>query len=369
MVNANKAISIKNNIKSNKTIAENITALTKQADKLLKKEFGSVMDKNVLPPCGNKHEYLSLARYYWPDPSKPDGKPYIKKDGEKNPDNDLISDDKNFDDLVAAVHTLSWAYYFTDNEKYAAKATQLIRFWFLDTATMMLPNLNHAQVRTGIDTGVSTGIIDTHNLPNMLDAIGLLRSYNQWSKADEAGITNWFNDYLKWLLESSNGKKEREAKNNHGTFYNVQAVSIALFCNKKNIAKELLENCFDRLQKQIESDGKQPLELTRTLALSYSMFNLKAWFTLAEVAEKNGINFWNYETKNGGSFKKAVDYLIPFTTEQKPFEYQQIHSYKPQDMYVLLLIAADKFKDDKYKIAAEKIKDSNKNILVKILYE
>ena len=348
-------------------IKEQIAQLAKQADKLLDKKIGSVMDKNVLPPCGNKHEYLSLARYYWPDPSKSDGKPYIKKDGEKNPDNDLISDDKNFDDLIATVNNLSWAYYFTNENKYAEKAIQLIRFWFLDTSTMMSPNLNHAQVRTGIDTGASTGIIDTHNLPQMLDAIGLLSSSSIWKSTDEKGIKQWFSKYLDWLLNSYNGKKEREAKNNHGTFYDMQVASIALFCGEKKVADDILKNDFKRLAWQIEIDGKQPLELARTLALGYSTFNLDAWFRLANIAEKIGVNFWQYETKDGRSLKKALDYLIPFTLEGKPFDYKQINKYKTQDLYRLLLIAADKFKDDNYKKQAEKIKDSNKNSLVDLL--
>ncbi len=364
---AKKVAATKSLAKNDVAIKEKIAQLSKQADKLVNKKFGSVMDKNVLPPCGNKHEYLSLARYYWPDPSKPDGKPYIKKDGEKNPDNDLISDDKNFDDLIAAVNDLSWAYYFTNENKYAEKAVQLIRFWFLDTATYMSPNLNHAQVRTGIDTGVSTGIIDTHNLPQMLDAIGLLHSSAIWKLSDESGMKQWFDDYLYWLLNSNNGKKEREAKNNHGTFYDMQVASIALFCGQKKVADEILKNDFERLAWQVEIDGKQPLELSRTLALSYSTFNLEAWFRLASIAEKNGVDFWHYETKDGRSLKKALVYLIPFVVDGKPWEYKQINKYKQQDLYRLLLIAAEKFKDDKYKKQAEKIKDSNKNVLVDLL--
>jgi len=48
---------------------------------------------------------------------------------------------------MSAVKILSWAYYFTNDEKYAVKGTNLLRFWFLDTATRMLPNLNHAQIK------------------------------------------------------------------------------------------------------------------------------------------------------------------------------------------------------------------------------
>ena len=42
----------------------------------------SVMDKQHVPPSGDKHDYMSLGPYWWPDPDKPDGLPYIRRDGE-----------------------------------------------------------------------------------------------------------------------------------------------------------------------------------------------------------------------------------------------------------------------------------------------
>jgi hypothetical protein len=369
LIDAKKVDAIKKNIKNSKQQEDNLKELKRQSDKLLLKKFGSVMDKKFTPPCGNIHEYMSMARYYWPDPTKPDGKPYIKKDGEKNPANDLVSDDKNFDDLISAVNTLSWAYYFSNEEKYAIKAIQLIRFWFLDTATRMLPNLNHAQIRTGIDSGGYSGIIDTHRLPQALDNIGLLRSSKYWNENDEKGMKQWFTDYVEWMQTSVNGKKESQSKNNHGTYYDMQVAAISLFCDQDVVAEKIFKQEFGRIASQIEPDGKQPLELLRTAALSYSTFNLEAWSMLANIAETKNIDLWHYETKDGRSIKKAIDYLLPFVTEGKPWQYKQINPYKTQDYYRLLLVAAEKYKDDKYKTAAEKIKDSNKNVLVKILYE
>ena len=367
--NANKVAAVKSVAKSDDSIKQNIKQLVKQADKLLKKQYGSVMDKKFAPPCGNMHEYMSLARYFWYDSSKPDGKPYIRKDGQKNPEVDKISDDKNIDGLIGAVHTLSWAYYFTDDNKYAEKATQFIRFWFLDTATMMLPNLNHAQMTTGSDTGRGSGIIDTHNLPWMLDAIGLLRSSSAWKKEDEVGMKQWFNDYLTWMLTSKNGKHEGKTKNNHKTFYENQIASIALFCGRDEVANNVFSNAKKLIESQVEPDGKQPEELVRTLALSYSMFNIQAWFFLANVAEKKGVDLWHYETKDGRSIKKAIDYLIPYIVDEKKWDYQQIGAFKTREFYSLLLQAANKFNDDNYRKQAEKIKHTNTNVLVKLFYE
>ncbi|MFY7964323.1 MAG: alginate lyase family protein [Chitinophagaceae bacterium] len=368
-VNADKVAAIKQSIKSNETLTKKVVELKRQADKLFNYEFGSVMDKKFTPPCGNMHEYMSLAKYFWYDSSKPDGKPYIRKDGQKNPEVDKITDDKYFDKLIASVRLLSWAYYFTDENKYAEKATNLIRFWFLDTATMMLPNLNHAQMTTGSDTGRGSGIIDTHNLPLMLDDIALLRLSPFWKKEDEVGIKQWFSSYLNWMLTSKNGKHEGKTKNNHKTFYDNQIAAIALFCGQNEIANNVASNAKKIIEHQIEPDGKQPEELVRTLGISYSSFNIEALFSLAKVAEKIGVNLWHFETEDGRSIKKALDYILPYAMNEKKWEYQQIKPFVPKDFYGLLLQAAVIYNDENYKKQAEKIKDANKNILVKIFYE
>jgi len=51
------------------------------ADAALQNEPYSVTHKTIEPPSGDKHDYLSFSRYWWPDPKKPDGLPYIRKDG------------------------------------------------------------------------------------------------------------------------------------------------------------------------------------------------------------------------------------------------------------------------------------------------
>ena len=39
-------------------------------------------------PSGDPRDYVSLSPYWWPDPKKEDGLPYIRRDGEINPDRD-----------------------------------------------------------------------------------------------------------------------------------------------------------------------------------------------------------------------------------------------------------------------------------------
>ena len=156
---------------------------------------------------------MSQAPYFWPNPNKPDGLPYIRRDGERNPEINKIIDHLALDQVESAVHTLSLAYYFKGNEDYAAKATQLLRAWFLDPATRMNPNLEYAQFIPGVNTGRGIGLIETRGLANTVDAIGLLAASKSWTSADQEGVEAWFIKFLEWMQQSRNGRDENAANN------------------------------------------------------------------------------------------------------------------------------------------------------------
>ena len=179
--------------------------LLKDADKAL--EFGpvSVMEKTNNPPSGNKHDYMSLAPYYWPDPSKPDGLPYIRKDGQTNPEVKEYKDKEYLPKLCESVHALSLAYYFSGEKVYAEHAAKLIRVWFLDTATRMNPNLNFGQAMKGTNTGRGAGMIDTRHLVKVVDAIGLLQTSKYWTQQDQQGMKEWFTAFLDCMQTSKIG--------------------------------------------------------------------------------------------------------------------------------------------------------------------
>lgn len=123
-------------------------ALIRNADKELENEITPITEKDIIAGSGDKHDYVSMGPYWWPDPSKPDGLPYIRKDGERNPEI-LKLDRYKIDKLAKGVNTLAYAYYFSGEEKYAYKAVDFLRLWFLNEDTKMNPNLNYAQMILG----------------------------------------------------------------------------------------------------------------------------------------------------------------------------------------------------------------------------
>ena len=123
--------------------------LIEDAERHLDQQPLSVMMKEKTAVSGDKHDYLSLSRYFWPDPTKPDGLPYINRDGVANPEREKL-DRPKVALMVSNITTLSLAWYFSGEEKYAQKAAEQLRVWFLNKDTRMNPNLNYAQIVPGL---------------------------------------------------------------------------------------------------------------------------------------------------------------------------------------------------------------------------
>jgi hypothetical protein len=318
--------------------------LKQDAEKALLVAPASVTEKKKLPPSGDAHDYMSLAPYFWPDPAKPAGLPYLRKDGEVNPESrELAANDTlRIRALGTTVETLALAYFFTGEEKYAAQAAQHLRGWFLAPATRMNPNLKFAQAVLGVNDGRGTGIIEARGLADAADAAILLLGSKAWTKDDQTAVERWGDQYYEWLLRSKNGQDERAAKNNHGTWYDVQAVHWALVLNRTEEAKGILAQAgMTRIDVQIEPDGRQPLELSRTASFSYSCFNLRALSDLALLGRHAGVDLWAYRSKDGRSLRVALDYLSPYLGKQpKPWPGQQIHASSPDEVMPVLRRAA-----------------------------
>lgn len=325
------------------------------ADAAMKEGPLSVMDKQQTPPSGDKHDYMSRAPYFWPDPKSPNGLPYIRRDGERNPEIRKISDHDELGKLSSTVRTLALGYYLSGNEAYATRAELLLRTWFLDPATRMNPNLNFGQGIPGINSGRSIGIIETVGLTNVVDAIGLLQDSKTWTAEDQKGMEKWFTAYASWLQNSEHGKKESAAKNNHGTYYDVQLADFELFIGHPEVTKKVIGDAEQkRIASQVMPDGTQPLELERTRSFSYSTMNLRGLMQLAILGDEVGVDLWHFATKDGRGIRRAFEYMLPYATGEKKWPREQITEFSPQEFVPAALLAAQHF-DKTYVRSTEKI--------------
>ena len=281
--------------------------LKKEADRLSDAQPLSVMMKEKTPASGDKHDYMSQARYFWPDPAKPDGLPYINRDGISNPELNKL-DRNRLGTTANRITTLALAWYFSEEEKYARKATELIRVWFLDKATRMNPNLEYAQMIPGHnnDKGRCYGLIDTYSFIEMLDAVALLEQSKAFTAKDSKQLKKWFAELTDWMLTSPQGKEEAAGANNHSVAYDAQIIAFALYTGNKKLAQEVVDTFAEkRIFPQIAPDGRQPYELQRTLAFHYSQYNLTHFIDIMLMARTLGTSLEEMSVK-GLDWKENV---------------------------------------------------------------
>lgn len=370
--NINKMTEIKDRIHT-PVYSDAYRSLIQDADSKLTLSPYSVTFKEGLAPSGNAHDYVSLSRYVWPDPSTPDGLPYIHRDGESNPE--LEKYDRNpLGDMATAVTTLSLAYFYSGNEDYAKKAVEFLKVWFLNKDTKMNPHLEYAQFVPGVNNnkGRSFGLIDTYSFVDMLNGVKLLESSPVYTDTDKKALQDWFKTFSEWWQTSEQGIKENNSKNNHGLAYDVQLVIYSLFSGDNETAMTVINKFPDtRLYPQIEPDGKQPLELRRTLAFYYSEYNIRHIIDMFAIAKNLGIELYNVESEDGRSFYKAVDFLTPYLGKDvSDWPYKQISGWDDalqnfcEDLYRIVSIDPTKTNYfNLYKTYSNR-HSSNRNILL-----
>src|SRR5205085_645545 len=66
-------------LKGDKSFDAALAKLEADAKTALKAAPLSVVNKEVTPPSGDKHDYMSQAPYWWPNPDTPNHLPYIRR--------------------------------------------------------------------------------------------------------------------------------------------------------------------------------------------------------------------------------------------------------------------------------------------------
>jgi hypothetical protein len=285
------------------------------ADRALAEEPITITASHSPRSAGGEHDFFSEGDYWWPDPQHPDG-PYIQKDGLSNPDN-FVAHRQALMRVSMQVPALAAAWVLTQDRRYADHAVEHLRAWFLDSATLMNPNLQYAQAIKGRATGRGIGIIDTIHLVEVVQAIPVLAERRVISRYEMQGLQEWFSRYLTWLTTHDYGIAERDATNNHGTCWVMQVAAFARFTANA----QLTDYCRDRfktvlLPNQMAKDGSFPEELRRTKPYGYSLFNLDAMSTVCQTLSTRADSLWTFTLPDGRTMAKALAYMAPFIKDK-----------------------------------------------------
>jgi hypothetical protein len=280
---------------------------------------------------GGNHDYISFAPDYWPDPTKPNGLPFVPRSGEQNFAQVARGDAQRLQTFIDTVDTLARAWRTGKNADAARRAVDWLRAWFVSPRTKMAPSLEYAHIRLGSNNnrGTPPGLIETRDLGKITAAVTALETSPALTETDKDAVRAWFDLYFDWLLVSKLGSTERAARNNHVTWFIAQALPIAIYLGRDNFARTLGEEAKRHIAPQIMHDGSQPEELRASNSLAQSVFNLEAYVRIARAAAPLGIDLWNYTAPNHASLAKAINFLAPYNQDPNRWPFPQQTALPP----------------------------------------
>jgi hypothetical protein len=265
---------------------------------------------------GGPHDFFSEADYFWPNPANPDG-PYKEIDGKSNPAN-FQDHRRAMIQLSQSMPALAAAYRLRRRKEYGQAAAAHLLSWFVTPATRMTPNLEYSQGFKGGPTGRSYGIIDTLHLVEVARGASYVKAF--LSATEWTALQGWFREYLTWMKTSEKGISERDATNNHGICWALQAAEFARLIEDDATRAEVRKRFVEvQLPMQMAADGGFPRELARTKPYGYSIFNFDAAATLCWSL--GGADFEGFALPDGRGMCKAAEFLEPYLADKSKWPY------------------------------------------------
>jgi Alginate lyase len=280
------------------------------------------------------HEFYSEAPYWWPQSEDPTA-PYIRRDGQTNP-NRFMANKNALVSMCDAVFALGSAAYFLDDPRYAQRAARDINTWFINPKTRMTPSLEYAQAIRNVNSGRGAGIVDGRLFIRAIQGMEFLAQTDKWDAKDQAAVRKWFQEYLHWLTTSDYGNNEKGVGNNHASWWTAQVAAIAGFVEDDVQQKAAFNHYRDHIfPRQIKPDGAAPREEARTRSLWYSAFNLEAFVTVCRIAQLKGVDLWSVHAKGGATISTVIDYLKPYLADPKKWTKEQVVDFSNDGLYSL----------------------------------
>ena len=301
--------------------------IIRKANDFIKQEPVAVTDKTICI-SGNKHNYESLATYYWPDPDNPQG-PYIGKDGQTNPEINQY-DFPRLLRLNEECTCLSKAFYLTDDAKYHKVLCNRLDTWFRQEETRMNPNLNYSQFIPGRhdNKGMPGGVLDAYRFVDVIESVLLADQMKSIGRVRRKTLKKWFDALGAWMIGSPNGHQARIMPNNHAIAYSGTLLEIALFTNNKLVQQDAIRSFIQNVDKQIDDEGKMPKELSRNNAFTYSIFNLSHITEVCSMIKSSG---YQLPAPTKAKIQKSAQYLSSFIGKKETFPYRENGKWESQE--------------------------------------
>ena len=220
--------------------------------------------------------------------------------------------------LGVTVADLTAAFVISSDLKYASRAAEHLRAWFLTQATRMTPNLQFAQRSLNTQAGRPEGVLESLPLAETARALGFLVSSQAFAPGELADIRKWFADYSIWLNDSRMAGLARDMKDHHGSSWLFQAAAYAdanvIGITSDDASLNALRHRFKTvtLRAQMNSNGIFPREVATPTPFRNSLLNLDLLTLACELLTTRFDNPWEYELQDGPGLRAAIAYHFAY---------------------------------------------------------
>ncbi len=372
IINTNNLEIIKANLDSDPILSEEYDLLIQGANRFLSHNFRYITEKPQVPSGGSINDYVSIARYWHPDST---GAHTIYRDGITNP---LVEqfDRPKLAEMSSGVYTLALAYYLSDDEIYAEKATEILKKWFFEPYSKMNPNMDFAQIRLGVpDTGGggSPGIIDAIDFIQVVDAVSILYDSNSWSGNSHIKLKEWFYHFSRWIIRNYNA--DAYDVTNVSTWLDAQrAIYFMLSEQDDKLNSDFyIPPVSERISAQFNTDGVQPFEVTRGRPQHYVYFNLRGYMNIIHLRKNRTATDRDWQilnTPSKGGLKPALDMIANYVLNRsEPGTFVSEPGFDDCRYYEILKPAAVAFSSMLYEEAAMELAGSGcRNSAITLVY-
>jgi hypothetical protein len=225
--------------------------------------------------------------------------------------------------MVDCVSSLALDGELNGNPSSQRHAHQLLRTWFLDPSTAMIPDAAYARL-SAVDTQRSLldAALDFRDFYALLDACQLLRRAGVLSTAEQQQLNQWLDAFQVWLGRGSRDFLIDYAHTSACTSYHLLMLAIAAYRGKTEIAAQVIDNLPGLLAEQFRPDGA-PFEHSSGTALSHDqLFNLQAWANLSVICASLRRDVLRHTDSDGRSLEAAFRYAAQHLPTDDPTSQQ-----------------------------------------------
>lgn len=198
-------------------------------------------------------------------------------------------------------------------------AACMLRSWFIDPATAMIPDGAYARL-SAVDPGrnVLDAATDFRDLYPLLDAITLLRRSGVFTLAECQQLDDWFDAFLTWLAADSATFLQQLSASPACTWYHLLMLAIAAYRGRRNVAAQVFDNLPGLLARQFRADGSPISSAVDATLRHEQMFNLQAWSNLVVLSSALGRDLLDFTDSQGIGLQRVFRHAqshLPSTEE------------------------------------------------------